>query len=594
MKNLKLNTSAIKKVILAGAILLPIPFVLKGCEGKKGKNTAEDTKTTIETTEELLTEETLTEATLTEATVDENQVCYDQIKEMESNIVGFTEDYLPYGFGEVEINDTNRESIAEMYTNAYIMLNVKDLGKSLAVLDQNLEIIPSEAAKDFMKFARLTAHYSQIQTPDTMLDFSKIVANEKDAEFLNNLSEEIAYMNVATTDKERQERINNIVEIKKNLIEYYELGTYDYSTMYMALNLIIEADATAKAYGNEIFTSEEDKNQVYNTMLKYNCGEDEVEELAVTAIAMEDVQAKNSLESKVSVYYKSLLEDMLNKVENMGLGDFDAYYSYASVTTRISKQIDGLYLAPGQTNIEKENAIRANGPANGKGGKGSVSTKEVDPSQVPEGSRVPNKTKYDDTDNGKDINKVVINQDDYVVPGSQVDVVDSETASIRGEAAGRYDGSSAAYSAQISSGSIPSTISSAPTPSVPSAYSKYASSYISGYQKGYVAAYNNYVSTAKSSQSTPTTTYEPVNNGEETITYENTTDIYYNTTPSNEYNQSGTYFIPVDDGEEIIINEETNTIGSLKELRKELIASYVTAYVDDYYENLENGYAKRM
>lgn len=609
---IKYLSTRFKVLLGAGSFVIvgTVAGFLAGCtNNKSNNNTPNDSSNVASATDAdaVTTEESGKEVITTTENTDENQEYYETIEEMEDNIIDFAEVYLPNGFGEIEIDETNKQAISEMYTNAYIMLNVKNMGKSLAVLDQELDIIPSEAAEDFMKFARLTAHYSQIQTPDTMLDFSKLVTNEEDAEFLNKLSEEIAYMNVATTAEERQERINNIIAIKESLNEIYELRTYDYSTMYMAINMIIEADATAKAYGLEIFTSEEDKNQVYNTFLRYNCGELNQEDLTATAISMEDVQSKNSFESRVSVNYKQFLEDMLIKVENMGLGDFDSYYSYEAVTGRIADKLIGLYVAPELTNIELENSIREQGPANGKDGIGTTSSVDVDPSDVPEEYKVPDTTEYDNSDNGKDINDVDIDDNTIIIPADQVDVVDAETAGIRGEAAGRGVGSAAAYNAQITTGTIPSEISSAPTPEVPIQYKQFGSSYISGWQRGYIAAYNNYVQTAKAAQSTPTTTYEPVDNGEEQVIEENISNIDNTNTPQtnnsntdtstpaqNNYNENGTYFEPANDGEGIIIEEEVITISELKDLRKKIIGAYATAYVDNYYNNLENNNAKRM
>lgn len=585
------NLSKKAKTILAGGGLVLVGTIV-GCTAKTISNyNSESKNTNVEaatTSEELVNNEQVT------AEVVENQDVYEEINTMENNVVEFAQTYLANGAFE-DVTDENKIAMSEMFTDSYIILNAKDMGDSLAVLDQNMELLPGEMIESFLRFSRYVGNYSQIQTPETAFDFSKYIKQEEDVEFINNLSNEIAYMNVAESEEELQTRINNLVNIKESLKGSYENKKYNYSTIYVAINMLIDADATAKAYGSEIFTDEDDKNQVYNSFFDEYCSE-YGEELG---------DARQSLESLTVKLSDRVLSDILAKVESKEIDSTDAYYSYSEVIKRVAEKLLGYYKAPEQTNIERENSIREQiSQSIDQKNIGKTTTKEVDKKDVSEKDRVKDKKKYDDSDNGKDINDVDTNNAKKE-DGNKVEVVDKDTASIKGESAGRTAGSKAAYAKQTSTGTIPSKINSAPTPTVPSDCEKYASTYIASYQKGYIAAWNEYVSTATKSQSKATTEYievkdskeekvkETIETTESKTTESKTTQAPTTEAPKTEKTtESNIEFIPVDGDEEVIEESEVYDVSSLKadliKLRNSYINEWATAYVNSFYEEQEN------
>ena len=258
-----------------------------------------------------------------------------------------------------------------------------------------------------------------------------------------------------------------------------------------------------------------------------------------TEVIDREVTSQTSFESKYLSTSSAVMESIIEKASNYE-EQFDSNYSYGEVTIRISEKIVGLYVEPGQTNVEKENEIREEtSNAIDQETIGSTTVTEVTPEEVPEDVKEPEQV-------------VVVDDEDNVVTEGYIE----------GLAAGRTDGSNAAWNQQTSTGTIPNTISAsgAPTPG-----GDKGSEYINGYKEGYAEGWNNYVASAKAAQSTPTTEYESVENGnEEIISETNPTDVQY---------EEDTNFVPIEDGEEVEI-----IISKLNDMKNYVLSVYGETY----------------
>lgn len=525
---------------LQGKILiLSSALVLVGGAGYAiGRNIDKNSKDSSKNETNVTTEMT-TEATVENTVASDNQVYYDEIDKLEEDIVDFCEVSLPNGF--IEVNESNNDEMAELFTNAYIQMNKSVLEpKTLAVLDQDLELVPEEISRDFMEFSTSIARYYQIATPETELPFDKLIKDEDDLEFITNLSSTIAEMNVCTDAQTRQEKINEIIEIKESLLTDSEIAeNHNSETLYLATKMIIYADATAKAYGQEIITEEESEMQLYSAFYNVYC--DKVVSsgyIEGTEVIDREVSSQTAFESKYLSTSANELENRIEKVADYN-AEFDKNYAYGEVTERISEKIVDLYVAPEQTPIEKENDIREQtSNAINEETIGDTTTVVVPEEEVPEENQIPT------------TEEVVDDEDNVVTEGY-----------IEGLAAGRTDGSNAAWAQQTSTGTIPNTISAsgAPTPG-----GDKGTEYINGYKEGYAEGWNNYVASAIAAQSTPTTEYQPVEDGEEEVISETQPE----TVPYEDENE----FIPVD-GEEVEI-----TISMLNDMKNYVMKVYGETY----------------
>ena len=593
------NLSKKAKMILAGGSLVLVSTIV-GCTAKSISEDKKEAQASVEATasSEITTTEIKAEAETKEVT----NSAYEQIDTMENNVVDFAQTYLANGAFE-DVTEENKVVMAQRFTDSYIIMNAMNMTDSLAVLDQNMELLPGEMVESFLKFSRQVGNYAQIQTPETAFDFSKIITNEQDAEFINNLSNEIASFNVAASAEERQSRIDNLVTIKESLKDSYEMKKYDYSTIYLAINMLIDTDATAKAYGSQIFTNEDDMNQVYNSFYNENCSE----------YGEEIGDARQSLESLTVKLTDRKLSDLIAKSAAKEIDAPDAYYSKGEVDKRVAEKIIGYYNAPAQTNIEKENSIReATSRAIDAKNIGKKTTKEVDKKDVPKDQREKDKVTYNNEDNGKDIND--IDTTNKKVQDSQdINVQGAEDARIKGAGAGRTAGYIAANAKQKSTGKVPERISSAPTPSVPSDCKDYSSEYTAAYKSAYIEGWNTYVATATKSQSKATTETikvkdskeEKVSESEvreqkstekttEATTQTQQTEQVIESTPATEAptTEKKEEFIPVDGEEEVIEESDVYNISfsiqKLKQMRDAYINEWANAYSNAYYESQEN------
>ena len=583
LKNL--NTERIKKdLALGGGFVLTTAamtgvcavasYFLTGCT-ERNLDTASVTDAEIEETTEAIEVEEAKVETTTE--VDENQAEYNKIDAMEEDIVDFAKANLPNGFGSVEITDDNKLDIAKQYVDSYIAMNLSSnesqiTPNTVAVLYKNNILIPTAVKDNYSKhFVVEIGKYMRLVEPSTMIDFEVIVQEQDDAKFLNELETEIAYMNVATTEEERQTRIDN----RRNMLYNIDPSTttYNANTIYMAVNMIIRADAMARAYGNQIFADDEAKLQLYTTLEQAICNDAENNGYEINY----DVEGLSSSSSFESMYFTSVSNSIEFAITSGKEGSYDAHYSYEEVTKRIAEKLLNLYKAPELDSIAKENAIRE------ATGKSLTPTGTTTKTNVPE-SQVPAEYREKTTQKSDYSSNQTTEGADHVKDASE-----SNDDYIKGYGAGRTAGADAAYNQQVSTGNIPSAISQAPTPSGKSA------TYIKAYKEGYVAGWNSYVQSAIDSNKEKTTeTYQPVESTEEKIsetveTIESTTQTTTEKTTETT-TESNQYFIPVESEEEIIEEEvETITVGSairnritaLQALRNQVISMAYNTNTND-------------
>ncbi len=556
---MKINVKYISKRFAALALAGTLALASGGCG--KSKKQSED----VTTTENITTEAT--------ATVDANQEYYEEVINLEKDIVSFGEQSLPNGF--ITLDESNKLEMAELFTNAYIQMNNSTISKkAIAVLDQDLDLVPTEITRDFMEFCTDIARYYQIATPETNLAFENLIKDTNDLEFITNLANTIAEMNVAETSDARQQKINEIIEIKKSLLTNPNIAVdYNSETLYLATKLVVYSDAMAKAYGSEIITSSEEEIQLYSSFYNQYC------DVAVTSGYIEgadidkgQIASQSSFESKYLSTSDKIMTSIIDKVSEFRDQDYDDQYSYEEVTKYIAEKLVGLYVAPEQTNIERENAARrATSDAIDKKNIGKSTTKVVDEKDVPKDKRIPT------TEESKDENNNTT----------------TETYN-KARAAGITDGSDDAWRTHTASGKIPSKKSLGAEPS------KTSNDYNAIYNYFYAVGWNNYVNSAVNSKQDPTTEYVPVENGEEVE--EKTTENKHNNNNSNDSTEKTTQqattqqtttqettteveYIPVEDGEETeeVIDEGMLT-SSLKNYRDKLLAAYINSYMNSFYE----------
>lgn len=540
---------------------------------------------------------------------DENQEEYDKIDDLEEDIVDFAEESLPNGF--IEVNEDNKLDMAERFTDGYVMMNLStrddEINKStIKVLNQKGNLSARAIIDNYQKFIYQIGDYMQIVTPDTKINFENLVVQADDAKFLNNLEEEIAQMNVATTSEERQTRINNIIAIRDSIITDYATTSYSASTYYTAINMIIKADATAKAYGNKIFADEEAKVQIYTTLEKV-CEEDYAGEYSANEFELDVESIGASQTSAESRYLNEIANFLKEAIESKDNQKYNEYYAYGQVTSRIAERIIGLYKAPEMDAVEKENSIReAASKANTPVGT-TTTTTDVAPEDVPQEVREKDTTTTTDYSDNQSTDDA-----DYTKDASE-----SNDVYIQAKGAGITDGSAAAANAY--STNYAGNAEAMPTKSTGSAPSAGCTNYNDVYNYFYAVSWNEFRSSAisaeaaaKTENDNAETTYEPVDNPTEEQINETTETVVQSTsstldttttttttttTITNETDTStldnGTYYVPVESEEEEI-NETiedveydtyssaiSKKIASLKALRNQVISMAYDTNIDE-------------
>ena len=618
-KKFKAKLTAGLTVTLCTGMLGTGIAVLTSCgktDDKKAKTEVEtqapqndQPETTTEATTEQVTEEDLVIPEEAAEFVADNQVEYDKIDTLENDIVTFAQNSLPNGF--VEVNEDNKLDMAEMFTDGYVMMNLStrdnEINKStVKVLNQKGNLSARVMIDNYQKFNYQIGDYMQIVTPDTKINFENLVAQADDAKFLNELEEEIAQMNVATTREERQKRIDNIIAIRNSIITDYVTTSYSASTYYTAINMIIKADATARAYGNEIFPDEEAKVQLYTTLEKV-CEEeyagkykDAEYELDVESIGASQTSAESRYLNEVANFLKEAVESKADQ-------QYNEYYSYGQVTLRISEKIFGLYKAPAMNAVEKENSIRESISNSLTPSVGTVSVQEVPISQVPEAYRETPEI-------------IVDRREGQTTTGADVikDAKESNDVYISAKGAGISAGSSEAAAAYMST--YAGNAEAMPVKPVGAAPSTTSQDYNAIYTYFYNIEWNAYRSSAiakeeeaRRQNEQATTEFEKeeepeviieetVETFEENQTMETETIIETETVTETSETETvieqetiietpveGTTFIPVESEEEIIeeiiedvvISSNTKPSRVLAALRQELVSMYLNAYNTD-------------
>lgn len=562
--NLKNVSKSLKATILVGALA----FTSVGCSN----NNSNEGKT--------IENATSTDALLDNIMVDESSEYYNEIIGMKKDIISFCEDSLPHGF--IKVDEENKLDVAEMLTNSYIQMNKTEISKrTLAVLDQDLDLVPSEITRDFMEFSTDIARYYQVVTPDTVLPFDQFILDENDCEFITNLSNKIAEFNVSNDVTKLDEIIAIKEDLNKKLMSESdsEIG-YNPETIYLAIKMIEYTDAMAKARGMAIITSEEERINLYSSSYNTMC------EAYVTSGYIDEFELENnigiadqsSFESKFLSTSADVMNSILEKIITLRNEFYDVNYSKKNVDKDISEKIVDLYVEPAMTYIEQENAIREEtSHAIDQQTIGTTTVTEVKEDQVPDSVKKPTTTVITDNQTGVVIKDLTENE---IVEANNMG--DSQAVS---DYKNNYRNSN---------------------PRVSGKNDEWNRIYANSYN----ATYNGLIKTAESSKKPSTEEIisipeneqkEDVIDSKETIipndsvkpdSNTNKTESTTTESNSNEYIE----IIPVDGDEETIEQGEEIIIGSNIESLKQL-REMVSAYIDGYYETVdyaENSNSRRI
>lgn len=594
-----------KLILSAGTFAIVIGTAV-GCGALSNDDSKEQQIESTEAATEATTEAAVTGAAPENNAEDKYSDEYEIINNMETDIVDFAKESLPNGF--IEVNEENKVERAEMFTDSYMMLNLSSdktqiNPETIMVLNQDNVLVPRKVIENFMSFALYCGKYSQIVEPNTKFDFETIVQEQDDAKFLNDLEEEIAQMNVAKTKEERQKRIDNIIAIRDGLLTDAAAPTYKASTIYVAINMIIQADATARAYGDEIFPDSEEKTQLYTTFFDGYCDELVIAGYLTEEEAREYKEAgalsasPSSLESKYLTVSADMFKDVIQTYINNG-ETINAEYAYNPVTIRIAEQIFNLYKAPEMDNIAKENAIREQASKANTPAIGSSTSKEVSPNEVPDDQKEPSTTSenHDDNQSTEDADKID-------------DAQNSSSVFIKAKGAGITDGSVAAQNDYTSS--YLGNAAGMPKKSVPAYPGDNCKDYNTIYNYFFAVTYNSSVDSfiaaeakAREENEQATTEFQPADEqtteqtseSTETIT-EATTEATTQATTQATTEAPTTEFVPVDDAPEEKIDEKIETISKRQTIinkyyaLRQAIVGYISAYSDDIAEkcNIKRG-----
>ncbi len=597
MKNVKYLSKQFKTLVIAGALALTSTSL--GC--------GPSTKSVATQEQEMAVETEAVSSDVTTTPVDESQKYYNEIDGIEANVTKFINDSLAKGMFTTPLTEENKDALAKMYLNYYLMLNRNELsGMTFSVLNQDNDMIALGMTNDTMTAEQFIQEQAIISESGTQLDYESLLVNEADKKFIQDLATTVASMHTAVKNNDVNSLTtlaNHVVEVKNSLIENNATMnlSYDPLTIDLALMLI---DAADMLYNGEIIRDDEDLAQIFNTSF-VRCIDGEyvsaMSDERILALAAEfeiegyqtmtreqileaisnlhhDNISEVSLRSNSRAISKSLMAEILINVKE---GEYDTNYSYKSVIESISKGIDlSLQVIPQQTMAEVVNS-NPNGANFYKGGDqtGKTTTKTVAPGQVPENKKVPTTTKTDYSDNQ------TTKDADNVKPSNE-----STDDYIRGKGAGISAGSVAASKQLKSTGVIPGKISASSAPSVGG-----SAEYVRGYKDGYASGWNSYVASAQRSRTADTKTYVPSNNNTETKVSETTPSQVQpavTEAPSPTPATTETTYVPVDNEEEEIINEtQTSSVGARREMLDELNnikAELSKAYV------IEEGLGKRM
>lgn len=573
-----------KLVLLSGALVLAGSGY---ATGKAIQKHSEKGNVTKEATTEVTTEDVLTtEATASDAVASDNILkYYDEIDLIEDDVVAAINDGLAKGMYNYDITDDMKDSMAKSYLDYYLMLNKKEIsGKTYDILNQDHDMNSMDILNSSMIQEQLIQEQTIVSVESSELDYSKIIKEEDDRKFIQDLAHTVAAMHTAIDSNNKSELdtlAQHVIDVKNSLISNNaEISMiYNPMTIDLAIMLIDSADSL---YNGEIILDDEDLAQIFNTSY-VKCVEGEyvssMTDESINALASEfeiegyqnmtreeileaisKLNAKGtsevSLRSNLRSISKTSLEETISRTSSIECSEV---YSYENLIESISDRIDlSLQVRPEKSDLDvvNDNPFGPNHYKEDGSFKEGTTTTTVPESQVPESAKVPT-TEEVKTSEGEKTNETYV----------------------QAKAAGITAGSSAAASAYSSS--YAGRASQMPTKSVGAAPSLDCKDYNVVYNYFYNLEWNNsrasFISAeekARKENEQATTEFVPDTTGEETKTTEtNPTDVPY-------------------DGEETFVPVSSNVSNIKSELmamKDRIVSAYTYAYNDTLDEN-----SKRM
>ncbi len=532
---IKKRTSKAAPLVLAGTI----GATLLGAVGCNNKNIGnETTKPVVE--KEISTE--IPEIPENPVVVDEYQDAYNTIDSIENKTVAFINDGLENGFYDYgkELTEDQKREIVKMTLYSNLLVNRDEIGGvPLAIINGKRTLTDTKMREQFTKFMQIFGDQLTITTPSKKMDYNNLFMDSKKAELFTKLSDLKAKLHKANKKDDTSKYnklVKKIIGVKKELIDLNSEtnGSYikynlDLTSTFMALSSLYDLD---RLDGN-IINDKEDRTGIYNkpfNVLLADCS-DELEVYSADKLrkmakefgikGYENMSSEQILATikdgntftgsllnetdalSYTVYYT--LEDFNSIISNTMILNANEEYYEENIIERVYSKIDwSLYKRVDAVDyINEFNYGKNNEDQTEYWEKqvGTTTTRTTDEKNVPEDKREKSTKKYNrDKKQNQDTSKY-----DETKKASE-----SGDSYIAGKGAGETAGSRAAYNQQISSGKIPSTISSAPNPS-----GSHDADYIKGYKDGYIDGWNNYVRSAKAAYQKPTTEYKEKKNGKE-------------------------------------------------------------------------------
>lgn len=565
---MKINLKYISKRFVALALAGSLALASTGCGQTKKQQSSENTTTEIATTE---------------AMIDNNQEYYNQIENIETDVVNFINDGMAKGLFDFEVDESMKESIAKSYLNYYLMMNREELsGKSFEIMNQDRDMNAIDMINDSMVAEQAIQEQSIISESGIELNYENIIKNENDLAIIQKMAGIVASMHTAIENKD-EAKLNSlkqeVVEIKEGLITDNTEYNFTYSPMTIDLVMIL-IDAADSLTNGEIITNEEDAAQLYNTSfvkcldgefvsnmteqrvivmaaeLGISGYENMTKEEILEAISNQNTNSISSvsLRSQMRTISKAAMNETLtNTISNETYLD---EYSYNNVIENIASRIDlTLHVRPEQSSIDFENA-NPYGPNNYKGGDqtGKKTTKTVDAKDVPDKEKEEDKTSYTD-ENGEEIEGL-----------TEAEIIEANNM---GDAQAVADHKRGYRN---------------PNPSVAGKSAEWNSIYANSYN----TTYNGLVKAEEDAKKNEEVTTEYIDVDDtvvEETTEVTTTEQTTTQTPATEAPTTEVEYIPVPDGEEEeIIIEEGILSSSLKAYKEQILAAYSEAYTNAYEE----------
>ena len=602
-----------KVILVSGAFVIAGSIV--GCNAKK--NTTSNEAPAVSTEAESNSRKLNDQTTMAEITTAEDTRNYDfseyfdEIDTISDDVVNYINDGLAKGAYDFKITDEMKRSIARNALDYYLMMNQGEIsGIAFDILNQKQDMNSIEMIDGAMTESLKLQEQAIISKENTVLDYKYLIKSAPDKALIQDLAGIIADMHMAIekNDKETLDKLaKEVIEIKEGLKtnnKEYEL-IYKPMTIDLTLMLIDAADAL---YNGEIITDDEDLAQIFNTSFVKCIDGDYV------SIMTDERLHKLAEEFKIEGYQEMTREEILEAISNLHyeklsevsirsnertiakaimteilsetkIVEYKEEYIYEAIINRIASKIDlSKQVIPEENSYDVVNK-NSYGP-NICHIPGSTETHQTTPDNVPDEEKEPTTTVTIIEETGEETNEVYAEAMSAGRTAGQQAAVNDRSA---------YYGHSWDMPKKAL-GSQPSTTCT----DYNTVYNYFFNYYYNLKVDEFAAADRQAIEENKQA----TTEFVPdegpekiIDEKTETLTTEQqTTEEQHKQTTENPTNGNDG-FVP-DEGEEEVIDEEVETYASLKDtlldLRKQLVGAYTMAYVDNYYDSLENENAKRM